>query len=290
MDMLETDNHEQAAHANGREGTFTEIESMTEFSMWAIAASPLVVTTPIMTCVPNATHGRVLPATSGLLRQRRASPAHVPMSPAPAKCSVQLVKQDSAAKCTAATFGCTDGTDNMWTKGGCRGEFVCNSKKTRCDVDGDGTHTCVCGSNPPGPTPPAPPAPSGPVKCHANMTRIQEKVLFNTDMLAINQDVTPQGRPVVANSSTVWARFLSDGSVAVALYNENDSAASIGLDFAALGAMTPAPVESAATWGPTTKAAMRDLWTHTANGTVTGKIPAMTVLPHQTIVVRLTKQ
>jgi len=116
------------------------------------------------------------------------------------------------------------------------------------------------------------------------------EVLFNTDMLAINQDVTPQGRPVVANSSTVWARFLSDGSVAVALYNENDSAASIGLDFAALGAMTPAPVESAATWGPTTKAAMRDLWTHTANGTVTGKIPAMTVLPHQTIVVRLTKQ
>ena len=53
--------------------------------------------------------------------------------------------------------------------------------------------------------------------------------------------------------------------------------------------MTPAPIESASTWGPSTKASLRDLWTHTENGTVTGSIAPMTVLPHQTIVVRLTK-
>jgi alpha-galactosidase len=286
MDMLETDNHDQAAHANGREGTFTEIESMTEFSMWAIAASPLVVTTPIMTCVPNATHGRVLPATSGLLRQSRASLSHVPMD-TQAVCSISLVTKDSNAACTLGTsFDCTNGTNNMWIKDGCRGVFTCNGLKTKCDVDGDGTHNCVCGQNP---SPPAPPAPAGPVTCHPNMTKIQEKVLFNTDVLAINQDVTPQGRPVVTTDSTVWARFMTDGSVAVALYNEQDTAQTIGLDFAKLGAMTPAPIASASSWGPTTTAKMRDLWTHTDNGTVTGKIAPMTVLPHQTIVVRLTK-
>ena len=289
MDMLETDNHDQAAHANGKEGTFTEIESITEFSMWAIAASPLVVTTPIMTCVANATHGRVLPATSGLLRQNRAPLAHVPMD-TQAKCSVSLVHTDSAAPCTnGSSFGCTDGTNNMWVRDGCRGEFICNGLKTKCDVDGHGTHNCVCGQSPPGPSPPAPPAPSGPVTCHPNMTETQKKVLFNTDVLAINQDVTPQGRPVVANDSTAWARFMTDGSVAVALYNEQDTAQTIGLDFAKLGAMTPAPIASASSWGPTTTAKMRDLWTHTDNGTVTGKIAPMSVLPHQTIVVRLTK-
>ena len=82
---------------------------------------------------------------------------------------------------------------------------------------------------------------------------------------------------------------MSDGSVAIALYNENDASAKIGLEFAKLGAMTPAPIESSTTWGPSTKASMRDLWTHTDNGTVTGSIAPMSVLPHQTIVVRLTK-
>lgn len=48
--MLETGNYAQAAHANGKEGTMTATEYKTEFSMWAIAASPLVVTTPIMNC------------------------------------------------------------------------------------------------------------------------------------------------------------------------------------------------------------------------------------------------
>ena len=195
MDMLETDNHAQAAHANGREGTFTEIESMTEFSMWAIAASPLVVTTPIMTCVPDAA-GRVLPAKSGLYRSRREA-AGLPAPPA--VCSVELVKKVSNAGCSAETFGCTNGTNTMWTTHGCRGYFTCNGLKTECSIDGDGKHTCTCGSaGPPSPAPP-PPYPPGPVKCSPNMTAIQEKVLFNTDVLAINQDVTPQGRPVTVS-------------------------------------------------------------------------------------------
>lgn len=48
--MLETGNGLQAAHANGKEGDMNLDESITEFSIWAIAASPLVVTTPIFNC------------------------------------------------------------------------------------------------------------------------------------------------------------------------------------------------------------------------------------------------
>jgi hypothetical protein len=40
----------QAAHANGRQGTMTAAEYETEFSMWAILASPMIVTTPILNC------------------------------------------------------------------------------------------------------------------------------------------------------------------------------------------------------------------------------------------------
>jgi hypothetical protein len=45
------------------------------------------------------------------------------------------------------------------------------------------------------------------------------------------------------------ARFLSNGTVAVALYNQNDQIAQIGLDFAALAAMTPSAHPSASGWG-----------------------------------------
>lgn len=50
MDMLETGNGERAAHANNKLSNMTAGEYKTEFSMWAISASPLVVTTPIMNC------------------------------------------------------------------------------------------------------------------------------------------------------------------------------------------------------------------------------------------------
>ena len=41
-------------------------------------------------------------------------------------------------------------------------------------------------------------------------------------MIAINQDVTPQGTPVTAGDPRVWARKLSDGSTAFALINLED--------------------------------------------------------------------
>ena len=117
--MLETGNYAQAAHANGREGTMTATEYKTEFTMWAISASPLTVTTPIMNCtVTGGSHCN----------------------------NVSLTRQHSQAKCTqGVSFGCGD-DGNMWTKDGCRGDFLCNGKKTTCNVDGDGTHVCPCGA------------------------------------------------------------------------------------------------------------------------------------------------
>ena len=43
MDMLETGCYEQCAHANNQIPTMTATEYKTEFSMWALSASPLQV-------------------------------------------------------------------------------------------------------------------------------------------------------------------------------------------------------------------------------------------------------
>eukprot|EP00041_Stephanoeca_diplocostata_P025697 m.678461 g.678461 ORF g.678461 m.678461 type:complete len:505 (-) comp22804_c2_seq15:2838-4352(-) len=256
MDMLETGNYAQAAHANGKEGTMTAIEYKTEFSIWAIAASPLVVTTPIMNCSS-------------------------PPPPPGFRCNVTLVKKSSIASCTAgASFGCYDDNASMWTDNGCRGTFDCNGQNTSCDVDGLGRHVCACASG-------------GPVTCKAALTDLQKEILFNDDIIAINQDVTPQGRPIVTGNSTVWARFLSDDSVAVAFYNENNFTANIRLDFSALAQMVPLPVPSAASWSATTTATVRDLWAHTDGTAVTGGYPegdaTVAVQPHETKMFRFTK-
>jgi hypothetical protein len=109
---------------------------------------------------------------------------------------------------------------------------------------------------------------------------VQKLILLNTEVIAINQDSTPQGFPLPGLSHgdlSVWARNLSDGSVAVALYNGGDTAQEIGVpSFTALG------------WPATLRAAVRDLWAHTDNGTAVGKLSNVTVRAHATVVVRLT--
>ena len=91
----------------------------------------------------------------------------------------------------------------------------------------------------------------------------------------MNQDVTPQGRPLTDGDLTVWARTLSDGSVAVAFYNQEDKAATIGpVDFAKLGLAAGA------------EASVRDLWAHTTSQ-ATGALPAASVAPHEALVYRV---
>ena len=177
MDMLETGNYEQAAHANGKESNMTALEYKTEFGMWAISASPLVVTTPVMNC-SNAT---------------------------------------------------------------------------------------------------------GPVVCEPWISDLQKEVLFNTEIIAINQDVTPQGRPIcdheVPYCLNRWSRALSDGSYAVALYNPDDAPAELSIEFGALG--MPA----------TQRATVRDLWAKKTLGVFDGRYPAsggVTVAPHEAKMLRVT--
>ena len=67
--------------------------------------------------------------------------------------------------------------------------------------------------------------------CVPSLTALQKEILLNTDVLAINQDITPQGTPLKTGDSTVWVRYLSNGDVAVAFYNENDESVKISLDF-----------------------------------------------------------
>ena len=107
-------------------------------------------------------------------------------------------------------------------------------------------------------------------------------------MLAINQDVTAAGQhipqsyptpPPTAVVARVYARALSDGSVAVAFYNREDATSSAHVDFSKLG------------WPAGTIAAARDLWAHKDLGEFTDRFPASgdaDVEPHATMLLRLT--
>ena len=192
MDMLETGNYDQAAHANGKQSNMTSLEYKTEFSMWAIAASPLVVTTPIM----------------------------------------------------------------------------------KCEKGNEG------------------------VTCTPTITDLQKEILLNKEVLEINQDVTPQGRPVVGDGKSslkYWARLLSNGDIAIAFYNENDGEEEFHFKFEWLTAGNdPIVPQSIGKLDKDTKASVRDLWEHKDLGTFTGSFPAqgevVKVPAHGTMMLRLTPQ
>jgi hypothetical protein len=61
-----------------------------------------------------------------------------------------------------------------------------------------------------------------PIRSTKIQTETNAYPLNPQEMIAINQQSTPQGRPVKDGDMTVWARQMEDGSVAVALYNEDD--------------------------------------------------------------------
>jgi len=240
MDMLETGNYAQAAHANGRESNMSATEYKTEFSLWAISASPLVVTTPIMNCSAGS------PSINAPSWLDTAAP-----------CKVGLKKQLSHAPCHEGTsYGCA-GNSTMWTDKGCRGTFVVDGSYVSCDTDRAGRHYCA------------------PLSCVPHITELQKEILLNKEIIAINQDITPQGRPVMEGDLTVWARGLTGGDVAVALYNEDDTAKAIGFKLSAVGA-------------PAT-ASIRDLWEHEELGKFTDTFPSVSVEAHGTVVLRLTK-
>ncbi len=102
-------------------------------------------------------------------------------------------------------------------------------------------------------------------------------VLRNADVIAVNQDWGgSQGRRVTDNGDTeVWAKPMSDGSVATVLFNRGGSATTVATTAAALGL------------GGSTSYTTRNLWT-AATGTTTGAVSA-TVAAHGVAMFRVTR-
>ena len=121
---------------------------------------------------------------------------------------------------------------------------------------------------------------------------------MNKEVLEINQDVTPQGRPVVGDGKSslkYWARLLSSGDVGVAFYNENDEEDEFQFKFEWLtSGSDPIVLPSIAKFDHDTKASVRDLWEHKDLGTFTGSFPAqgevIKVPAHGTMMLRLLPQ
>ena len=58
-----------------------------------------------------------------------------------------LQKQLSATACVkGATYGCVEGFEEMFTSGGCRGDFDCNGKQVLCQSSYATRATCTCGA------------------------------------------------------------------------------------------------------------------------------------------------
>ena len=131
------------------------------------------------------------------------------MPPVKDGCTVELTQQTSQAPCQLGkTFGCY-GTPNIseasvWITGGCRGEFL-------CDGHAPSSHYCTATQShgPLGSTKrflcpcetPQPPPEDGPKRCKPSLNSIQREVLFNTEVLAINQ--------VRLQSHFLWVTLLA---------------------------------------------------------------------------------
>merc|ERR1711957_242735 len=121
-----------------------------------------------------------------------------------------------------------------------------------------------------------------PGKCRASITDLQKEILFNSEIIGVNQDITPAGHLLQNGSSCtamVYGRALSDGSQAVALYNPSDATVDASFCFTLFG------------WSSGTKAKVRDLWNYKDLGEFENCYPAsgqrVTLEPHATTMLRI---
>lgn len=238
----------------------TDAEYRTQFSVYVIAASPLIIGTDIRnmtqimkdaflnsellavnqdykapagdlvgtyTC-PTAATG-----ACGALAARRPADA--------AGCSVRLSRQISRNHpCLLnTTFGCYPENRSMYVSGGCRGEFECDGATVTCSSivqKGDGRTVCSCTASP---TPPAPPG--------------------GDDVL-------------------LWARHLSDGTVVIGVTNLADAQRTVSIPLASVG------------FGAGDVVTARDLWARAdLPGVLTGSAN-VTVGAHDTEVWQLARR
>jgi len=109
------------------------------------------------------------------------------------------------------------------------------------------------------------------------LTPIMKEVLLNKELIDVNQDKLATSGDVIATvgcpGCLVWGKPLADGSWAVGLFNSDNVAHSMMLDFTDVGKM-----------GATLM--VRDLWKHADLGSMIGNVTAM-VGPHETVVYKL---
>ena len=118
---------------------------------------------------------------------------------------------------------------------------------------------------------------AAPLLVGADMAQLDEftiNLLGNPEVLSVNQDVLGKaaGRLIGDGRTDIWARPLSDGTMAVGLFNRNPEATSITVKFSNLGISGSQPV--------------RDLWMHTDLARATNQFSA-TVPRHGAVLVRI---
>jgi alpha-galactosidase len=108
-----------------------------------------------------------------------------------------------------------------------------------------------------------------------NMSEATRKILLNKEIIAIDQDkATKPGIRVFADDQKeIWVKHLSDDSEAVVLFNKQDVASTLSVNFKDIG-VTP-------------KGKVRDLWEHENKGIVTNIYTAKAAA-HGVIMIKLT--
>lgn len=116
----------------------------------------------------------------------------------------------------------------------------------------------------------------------ANLSEEKASILLNTEVIAINQDVAFIAGERIRNDNEtsggqLWSRPLHDGDICVILYNsgQNDNV-TVSVDWSEIG------------WGAMDEVFVRDLWTHTDVGVLTGGYSA-DLLAHDVCMLRLSK-
>jgi len=188
---------------------------------------------------------------------------------------------DEYSACEWGNYGWNKTTSSVWAAKDCQGYFEAWGADGDEWPTGEGSKSWMC-KQPPNLTEESymcEPLGVEPVSCTPWISDLQKEILFNTEVIAVNQQETAQGRPLPGGDRSVWIRHLTDGDVAVAFYNEGDADMKAYVNFTSIG------------WTGTTVASVRDLWEHKDLGDFTGRFPeslSVSVEPHATMMVRLT--
>jgi len=118
---------------------------------------------------------------------------------------------------------------------------------------------------------------NAPLQLGDDLTRLDQyglQLLTNDEVIAVDQSNRP-GNVVIEGNTPVWSQALCDGTYTVALFNLNDSSASVGIDWINLGFSGAATV--------------RDLWAHQERGVSDNGI-TMTLNPHASALLKVRPQ